>query len=114
MIGGSTEWADWCTTCFADVTAVGLRQGSADTWVRYLTQVSADPWRNPTAVTSAKQVVHQSAHSVEPPIMGWGVDNPEPSPGHYDWKSLDSRMQFIASTGAVPVITLAGAPDWMK
>ncbi len=79
-----------------------------------LTQVSADPWRSPPAVSSAQQVLSQAVSYVEQPIMGWGVDNPEPSPGVYDWASLDRRVAFIESTGATPVLTLAGAPDWMK
>jgi hypothetical protein len=48
------------------------------------------------------------------PIMGWGVDNPEPSPGQYDFESLDRRMDFIRRSGGIPVITLCCAPDWMK
>jgi hypothetical protein len=47
-------------------------------------------------------------------IMGWGAGNPEPSPGHYDWASLDRRMALIRATHGVPVITLCCAPDWMK
>ncbi|WP_020659005.1 hypothetical protein [Amycolatopsis benzoatilytica] len=47
-------------------------------------------------------------------LMGWGVGNPEPSPGVFDWSSLDQRMQLIDTTHGVPVLTLAGAPDWMK
>jgi hypothetical protein len=47
-------------------------------------------------------------------LMGWGVGNPEPSPGTYDWGGLDARMAMIRKTGGTAVITLAGAPDWMK
>ncbi|WP_037366122.1 hypothetical protein [Amycolatopsis orientalis] len=47
-------------------------------------------------------------------LMGWGVANPEPSPGVFDWSSLDQRMALMDSTHGVPVLTLAGAPDWMK
>ncbi|QRP47873.1 hypothetical protein [Amycolatopsis sp. FDAARGOS 1241] len=47
-------------------------------------------------------------------LMGWGVDNPEPSPGVFDWSTLDQRMNLIRQTRGVPVLTLAGAPDWMK
>jgi hypothetical protein len=47
-------------------------------------------------------------------LMGWGVDNPEPSPGQFDWSSLDRRIQFIRRSGGTPVVTLCGAPDWMK
>jgi len=47
-------------------------------------------------------------------IMGFGADNPEPSPGQYDWRSLDSRLRAIDRSGGLPVITLCCAPDWMK
>ena len=47
-------------------------------------------------------------------IMGWGGGNPEPSPGEYDWESLDRRVDLMRRTGARMVITLCCAPDWMK
>ncbi len=47
-------------------------------------------------------------------LMGFGVLNPEPAPGVYDWSTLDARMALIAGTGGSAVLTLAGAPDWMK
>jgi hypothetical protein len=46
--------------------------------------------------------------------MGWGVDNPQPRPGEYNWASLDRRMETIKRTKGTPVITLCCAPDWMK
>jgi len=79
-----------------------------------LTQVSADPWRSPLAVLSAQQVLSRAVTYVEQPIMGWGVGNPEPRPGVFDWAGLDRRVAFIEASGAIPVLTLAGAPDWMK
>ncbi|GAA2418636.1 hypothetical protein GCM10010191_31840 [Actinomadura vinacea] len=48
------------------------------------------------------------------PIMGWGVDNPQPRPGEYNWASLDRRMETIRATKGTPVVTLCCAPDWMK
>jgi len=47
-------------------------------------------------------------------IMGFGTVNPEPSPGKFDWSSLDGRVALMRKTGATPVITLCCAPDWMK
>jgi hypothetical protein len=47
-------------------------------------------------------------------IMGWGVGNPEPSPGQFNFRDLDRRLTFMASSRAIPVITLCCAPDWMK
>lgn len=47
-------------------------------------------------------------------LMGWGTLSPEPTPGVYDWSTLDERIALIQSTGAEPVLTLCCAPDWMK
>jgi hypothetical protein len=47
-------------------------------------------------------------------IMGWGADNPEPSPGRFNFGALDRRIQLIRATKGIPIITLCGAPDWMK
>lgn len=48
-------------------------------------------------------------------IMGWGANNPEPSPGQYDWASLDHRIDLIRSMdNTIPVITFCTAPGWMK
>ncbi len=46
-------------------------------------------------------------------IYGWGTSNPEPSPGHYDWSSLDARVEDIESSGSQAMISLCCAPDWM-
>jgi hypothetical protein len=71
-------------------------------------------WGAPEAVARAKGllrgvVAYQNQH-----LMGWGGGNPEPSPGIYDFTSLDSRVQMMRSIGGPMVITLCGAPDWMK
>ncbi|GAA1691344.1 hypothetical protein GCM10009733_104350 [Nonomuraea maheshkhaliensis] len=47
-------------------------------------------------------------------IMGWGVGNPEPSPGQFNFRDLDRRLTFMSSSRGVPIITLCCAPDWMK
>ncbi|MHA6625953.1 hypothetical protein ACU61A_11015 [Pseudonocardia sichuanensis] len=47
-------------------------------------------------------------------LMGFGSGNPEPSPGEYDWATLDARMQLTEQTGQRSVLTLCCAPDWMK
>lgn len=47
-------------------------------------------------------------------LMGWGAGNPEPSPGVYDWTSLDAEVAAVVAVGAEPVLELAGAPDWLK
>ncbi|BBY94134.1 hypothetical protein MGALJ_38030 [Mycobacterium gallinarum] len=78
------------------------------------TQFSADDGE-PAAVDTIADALKagppmlQSQH-----IMGWGVDNPEPAPGQYNFADLDLRMDFIQRTGGVPVIVLCCSPDWMK
>jgi hypothetical protein len=78
------------------------------------TQDSADPWRDSTAISSARQILANGPYFQDQAIMGWGVGNPEPSPGVYDWSGLDERVSLIEDTGGTPVLTLCGAPDWMK
>ena len=71
---------------------------------------------HPTAVANAKSLLlnggvrYQNQH-----IMGWGANNPEPSPGVYSWSSLDDRIDLILSMdNTIPVITFCTAPGWMK
>ena len=76
---------------------------------------SLDAWGDPAAIARAKRLLMASCRYQCQAIMGWGADNPEPSPGIFDWKSLDARIALIRSLpGTVPVITLCAAPDWMK
>lgn len=77
-------------------------------------QYSIDEWGHPEALASARAVLTATATYQNQHIYGWGTVNPEPSPGQYDWSSLDRRMELIRSTGGTPVITLCCAPDWMK
>jgi hypothetical protein len=77
------------------------------------TQFSADQGE-PAAVATAEGAIKSVPMVQAQAIMGWGVDNPEPSPGLYDFRSLDRRMDFIRRSGGVPVIVLCCAPDWMK
>lgn len=77
------------------------------------TQDSADD-HPPAQVAAATATLGAQPMLQNQYLMGWGVGNPEPSPGVFDWSSLDQRMQLIDTTHGVPVLTLAGAPDWMK
>jgi hypothetical protein len=77
------------------------------------TQFSADDGE-PPAIASAEAAIKSAPMVQAQAIMGWGVDNPEPSPGQYDFRSLDRRMEFIRRSGGIPVIVLCCAPDWMK
>jgi hypothetical protein len=78
------------------------------------TQADADSWRNPTATARAKTVLRSAVNLQDTSIMGWGLLNPEPSPGVYEWSGLDARVAAMRATGGEMVITLAAAPDWMK
>ncbi|MET9363846.1 xylan 1,4-beta-xylosidase [Streptomyces sp. NPDC006632] len=77
------------------------------------TQHSADTGDG-DAVARARELLSGRGLPQDQAIMGWGVGNPEPSPGTYDFADLDRRIAYIRSTGATPVITLCCAPDWMK
>lgn len=61
-----------------------------------------------------KQLLRSSLGMMNVQIMGWGADNPEPSPGEYSWKTLDQRVQLMRATGSEKMITFCCAPDWMK
>jgi hypothetical protein len=78
------------------------------------TQHSADSLNSSPAVTRARDLLKSVSQLQNQHIMGWGAGNPEPSPGHYDFASLDARVALMRATGATPVITLCCAPDWMK
>lgn len=78
------------------------------------TQHSLDPWGDPASVARGKALLRAACRYQNQHIMGWGADNPEPSPGVYHWADLDQRMALIRSLHGIPIITLCGAPDWMK
>ena len=78
------------------------------------TQFSADSWFAADAVRRAEQNLRELAPLQNQHLMGWGALNPEPSPGRYDWSSLDARVDLMRRTGATMVLTLCCAPDWMK
>lgn len=82
-------------------------------WGLTHTQYSADVG-DPAATERARKALSAESLPQNQHIMGWGADNPEPSPGRYDFAALDSRMDLIRATGGTPVITLCCAPDWMK
>lgn len=79
------------------------------------TQQSLDDTENPQARARGTQILsslgqeYQNHH-----LMGFGTLNPEPSPGQYDWGSLDRRMQLTEETGGKAMLTLCCGPDWMK
>ena len=74
-------------------------------------------WRGATDTASANAAraeLKMVAGYVNQFIMGWGAQNPEPSPGHFDWDSLDARVSEMLKSDGIPVLTLCCAPDWMK
>ncbi|MGW7638820.1 xylan 1,4-beta-xylosidase [Streptomyces decoyicus] len=87
--------------------------GPAVGWGFTHTQFSADRGTDTSTARAARLLaahpMPQNQH-----LMGWGADNPEPSPGRYDFADLDRRLALIRRTGGTPVLTLCGAPDWMK
>ncbi|MFI2076164.1 xylan 1,4-beta-xylosidase [Streptomyces triculaminicus] len=136
----ATSWRSWTprarlavllATAFAALVAVvavslavrpggagdaGGRVGGAAAdigWGFTHTQYSADLGQDPARRTAARTLsggrLPQNQH-----IMGWGVDNPEPRKGRYNFSDLDRRVALMRATGTTPVLTLCCAPDWMK
>ncbi len=88
--------------------------GSAFTYGFDLTE--ADPF---AAVRPPDQAAFKVAGSMnrpleDVPIMGWGLGNPEPSPGNFQFTELIKRVDLVQATGGTPIVTLSAAPDWMK
>ena len=77
-------------------------------------QHSADAWQDAHAITKAWSYLDRNKFLQNQHMMGWGALSPEPSPGEYDWTTLDDRINVIRHTGGEPVITLCCSPDWMK
>ncbi|MEV4438816.1 xylan 1,4-beta-xylosidase [Streptomyces sp. NPDC049577] len=77
------------------------------------TQYSAD-LGNDTARKTAAAALSDARLPQNQHIMGWGVDNPEPRPGSYNFTDLDRRVALVRATHGTPVLTLCCAPDWMK
>lgn len=106
----------------ATTTVLYLGAPAADAQVRSSTmrlgvthtRFSADSWNDPEAVARARSLLRAAPVFQNQHLMGWGTESPEPSPGAYDFSTLDARMELIRATGGTPVITLCCAPDWMK
>src|SRR5579872_40015 len=77
------------------------------------THHSLDPWNNAYAVAKGKTLLMDSTTFQNQYTYGWGTVNPEPSPGHFDWSSLDERVNMMRSMHATIVLTLCCSPDWM-
>ena len=69
------------------------------------------------AIQNASALLRKSVTYQNTPIMGWGLPDPWPDPSASEpsnWSALDARLQLIANTGGVAVLTLCEAPWWMK
>lgn len=71
---------------------------------------------NTSAVASAKSLLTSMDSFQNVALMGWGADDPEPSPGRYQWASLDNEVDVMGATvpASQRMITLCTAPGWMK
>lgn len=79
------------------------------------TQQSLNPGSPAAALDRGRAVLDGTGRTWQNQhLMGFGALNPEPSPGVYDWASLDGRMALIRATGGQTVLTACCAPDWMK
>jgi hypothetical protein len=69
---------------------------------------------------SEQRLLANSVGYVNTFIYGWGTDNPEPSPGQYDWSSLDQQVNIMRNIKHMSggrtqlMLSLCCAPDWMK
>jgi hypothetical protein len=79
------------------------------------------PWakNNEQAVNEAKSFINNSISYMNVFTQAWGTEDIWPDPlvsdtTKWDWSGLDLRMQNIVDIGAIPVISLAEAPWWMK
>jgi len=90
-----------------------LQQGTLELGVTH-TDSSLPLASPPAAVERAEVILRSTGRLQNQHLMGWGALNPEPSPGRYEWQSLDARMQLIERTGGSTLLTLAVTPDWMK
>src|SRR5688500_17498177 len=114
------EGTDASSTPSPDGGIIVTVDGSAPVLVSALstgathTQYSLDSFGNSAAVANGKRLLQASTVYQNQHLMGWGTLNPEPSRCVFDWDSLDGRVQIMRDTGAIKVITLCAAPDWMK
>ncbi|MER5944044.1 xylan 1,4-beta-xylosidase [Streptomyces sp. NPDC001928] len=102
-----------CVTLPGNGGATSAVADSSLGWGITHTQYSAEDG-DPAAVRTARGALSAQSLPQNQHLMGWGADNPEPSPGRYDFATLDARIDLIRETHGTPVITLCCAPDWMK
>lgn len=69
------------------------------------------PQANPTSQAAAENLVSSFEYHNRA-IYGWGMPDPNPSPGVYNWTALDAAVSAM-SKGGTPVLTLCCSPGWM-
>jgi hypothetical protein len=72
------------------------------------TRYTVDSWNDTAAVTRARALLEVAAGYQNQFIYGWGTTNPEPAPGHFDWSTLDERVDMMRSMHARIVLTVVG------
>jgi hypothetical protein len=101
-------------TTSTSVLGIGNFQVGYD-YTQY-SHLPADAGGDASAVASAQRLLTSTNTFQNVALMGWGANDPEPSPGAFGWDSLDSRVNVMGAT--VPenqrMITLCTAPGWMK
>src|SRR5690606_5098493 len=83
----------------------GMVDGVGSGWPVYgftHTQYTVD-YGDAEALRTARSAIAEQRLLQNQHIMGFGVLNPEPSPGRYDFSSLDERIALIRETGGIPV-----------
>jgi len=78
-------------------------------------QLAASPTHStPLDATLPVPLLDSSVGYVGVTLDGDGVDDPEPTPGTYDWSSLDARIRQLAPSHLPIVLKVFNAPGWMK
>jgi hypothetical protein len=77
------------------------------------------PWgeNDLSAIENVKSLMGNALSFQNTSLMGWGLPDLWPDPSSSEpnsWTALDARLGLIEETGSTPVITLYGAPWWMK
>ncbi|GCE12663.1 xylan 1,4-beta-xylosidase [Tengunoibacter tsumagoiensis] len=78
------------------------------------TQNDVDNGDDSLHIQAVEQLLQQTLIYQNQHIMGWGVEDPEPARGVYNWQSLDERVALMRRTHAQMILTLCCAPGWMR
>jgi hypothetical protein len=101
--------ADAVTVTIDRTVQVGTSRLSLGVTHTNSTVLSGDP----AAVARGRALLQAAVTYQTQFIYGWGTLNPEPSPGVFDWRTLDARVSMMRAMGATIILNLCCAPDWM-